>query len=395
MSPILTENIQRQITKEAKLHQYADESVAGLAPKSGLSKSKHELIYFLPDTQIPSHSNPSTNRTYNSDHLLFATGATITKANMCQNTVQDLDSLLPDTQIGVLESNFVPTSNALSLDHSLPDTQRNSLSEVLQADNATLGDNILLPYAQRNFSLKDPASSGLPSTPLFLLEDDERLPETQGPSASQHLFTYFSSNTSKISAKTELLQSDEKSKKLPLNRISCKERKRLAVSNTRPPSLTKAMRRWIAKTHALLDAFREDDDCWLHPSPPCARPSSAGIPRPCGKITKTFVWQDHIGKHSLRLNYGIASKLANHKMNKQQKDGFINKQWHLSHLCGNWTCLNPAHTTVEPGNINLSRNNCFSHRSGCLHTPPCMKDKKVPLGPDGKLVDHSGSVIID
>jgi hypothetical protein len=82
-------------------------------------------------------------------------------------------------------------------------------------------------------------------------------------------------------------------------------------------------------------------------------------------------------------------------MNKQQKDGFINKQWHLSHLCGNWTCLNPAHTTVEPGNINLSRNNCFSHRSGCLHTPPCMKDKKVPLGPDGKLMDHSGSMRSD
>ena len=79
-------------------------------------------------------------------------------------------------------------------------------------------------------------------------------------------------------------------------------------------------------------------------------------------------------------------------MTKQQKDGFINKQWHLSHLCGNWTCLNPAHTTVEPGNINISRNNCFSHRSGCLHNPPCMKDKKVPLGADGKLVDHTASM---
>lgn len=75
-------------------------------------------------------------------------------------------------------------------------------------------------------------------------------------------------------------------------------------------------------------------------------------------------------------------------MNKQQKDGFINKQWHLSHLCGNWTCLNPAHTTVEPGNVNISRNKCFSHRVGCLHQPPCIKEKKVPLGANGKLIHH-------
>jgi hypothetical protein len=82
-------------------------------------------------------------------------------------------------------------------------------------------------------------------------------------------------------------------------------------------------------------------------------------------------------------------------MNKQQKDGFINKQWHLSHLCGNWTCLNPGHTTVEPGSINIKRNNCFSHRSGCPHDPECKKEKKVPLGPDGKLIDHNASIAND
>jgi hypothetical protein len=79
-------------------------------------------------------------------------------------------------------------------------------------------------------------------------------------------------------------------------------------------------------------------------------------------------------------------------MTKQQKDGFINNQWHLSHLCGNWTCLNPGHTTVEPGSINIKRNNCFSHRSGCPHDPKCIKEKKVPLGPDGKVIDHNASI---
>lgn len=77
---------------------------------------------------------------------------------------------------------------------------------------------------------------------------------------------------------------------------------------------------------------------------------------------------------------------------------FINKKWHLSHLCGNWTCVNPGHTTVEPGNVNISRNNCFSHRGGCLHDPKCMKEKKVNLGangipiyPDCDTVYHAGA----
>ncbi|KAE9372451.1 hypothetical protein N431DRAFT_439565 [Stipitochalara longipes BDJ] len=180
--------------------------------------------------------------------------------------------------------------------------------------------------------------------------------------------------------------------KVPHNKVNCRERKRIIVSSSRPPALTKAMCQWVDKTNYLLDPFREEGECWFHPSPPPAHLSMNGIPRPCGKLQKRFNWNDRHGKHSLVLNFGIACKLVNYKITKQQKDGFINKQWHLSHLCGNWTCLNPAHTTVEPGNVNISRNNCFSHRSGCLHNPPCMKDKKVPLGADGKLVDHTASM---
>jgi hypothetical protein len=67
----------------------------------------------------------------------------------------------------------------------------------------------------------------------------------------------------------------------------------------------------------------------------------------------------------------------------------------LSHLCGNWPCLNPAHATVEPGSVNISRNNCFSHRSGCAHTPQCLKDKKVPLGADGKLLDLTAQTEVE
>ena len=174
--------------------------------------------------------------------------------------------------------------------------------------------------------------------------------------------------------------------KLPGNKLSLKERKRIVISSSRPPALTKAMRLCISRIERLLDPFREDDDCWLHPSPPSPQTTPNGMLRAAGKLQKAFTWNNRNGKHSIVLNYGTLHKLANHKMTKQQKDGIVNKSWHLSHLCGNWTCLNPSHTTIEPGWMNISRNPCFSHRSGCRHHPPCMKDKKVPLGVDGRPI---------
>jgi hypothetical protein len=83
------------------------------------------------------------------------------------------------------------------------------------------------------------------------------------------------------------------------------------------------MCKWVDKTNYLLDPFREDDECWFHPSPPPAQVSTNGIARPCGKLQKRFDWKDRQGKHSLVLNFGIACKLVNYKMTKQQKDGFI------------------------------------------------------------------------
>ncbi|XMA15048.1 hypothetical protein WAI453_007839 [Rhynchosporium graminicola] len=199
------------------------------------------------------------------------------------------------------------------------------------------------------------------------------------------VFTLLESSQSFISTSSDI--------KTPRNIVSCKERKRIAVSYNRPPKITKAMSDWVTSTNWLLDPFREEDDCWFHPSPPSARLSVTGVLRPVGKLQRRFAWKDCGGKHSIALNYGIAVKLINFQMTKQQQDGFINKQWHLSHLCGNWTCLNPVHTTVEPGPVNINRNSCFSHRSGCLHSPKCLKNKKVALGADGKLIDHSNNAV--
>ncbi|CAG8979699.1 hypothetical protein HYALB_00003930, partial [Hymenoscyphus albidus] len=179
----------------------------------------------------------------------------------------------------------------------------------------------------------------------------------------------------------------------PPGRLSCKERKRLVVSlATRPAKLTQDLKAWLRTTNDLLDPFREDDDCWLHPSPPPPRLMNGRLVAR-HIISKRFIFTCpspyapyELQTHSLTIPYGIAHHLVYHSLTLQQQDGWINQNWQNSHLCGNWTCLNPEHLTVESRGINVSRNNCFSHRVGCFHDPSCLKDRKVPLGSDGLVV---------
>jgi hypothetical protein len=160
--------------------------------------------------------------------------------------------------------------------------------------------------------------------------------------------------------------------------LTCAERKRLLVLH-RHASVTSAMQTWVSNTLDRLDPFRSDTDCWMHPVPQ----------RRVDAISRSFSWTDEKGLHAVYLNFGIVHKLLHRTMTKRQRDGFITKGWHRSHRCGNWTCLNPEHTTVEPGVVNISRNFCFSHRSGCNHDPPCLKDKKVALLRNGMTLDSA------
>jgi len=170
--------------------------------------------------------------------------------------------------------------------------------------------------------------------------------------------------------------------------LSCVERKRLVLL-TRPSKLMIAIQAWVTDTLDKLDPFRDDDTCWFHPDAQPTTKAKSGSVRPRGKIEKRFTWKDTRGQHYVTLNFGLAAKIVDRKLSKEQKDGWVRRGWHLSHLCGNWTCVNPRHATVEPGAVNLARNNCFSHRSGCGHEPPCMKEKKVALGLDGRILDAS------
>ncbi|EPE32101.1 His-Me finger endonuclease [Glarea lozoyensis ATCC 20868] len=73
-------------------------------------------------------------------------------------------------------------------------------------------------------------------------------------------------------------------------------------------------------------------------------------------------------------------------MSKRQMDGWVNKKWHASHLCGNWSCVNAKHIYVEEGRVNAGRNACFMHRDECRHDPRCLKELKRELDVFGRVV---------
>lgn len=154
------------------------------------------------------------------------------------------------------------------------------------------------------------------------------------------------------------------------------ERKRFFIDTPTLPMII-AMRKWVADTYALLGVHREEDKCWLHPSPP--PPKSNGRAR--GVISRGFFWADDTGRHCIQVNFGVVALIINHYLTDEQMEGYITKGWHLSHLCGNWTCCNWKHFTVEAGSINIRRNVCFRLPRGCHHSPKCMKDKKRRLLP--------------
>jgi len=158
--------------------------------------------------------------------------------------------------------------------------------------------------------------------------------------------------------------------KTPRNTLSVADRKRFFIE-TPTYTLKCKLEKWMLSVYAELKVSRTSEECWLHPCPP---PPKRGK-RANGTITRRFSWRD--GKsHNLNVNFGIVALMLQGYLTKDQKEGFITKGWHMSHLCGNWTCCNWRHHTVENGITNIKRNACFRHSRGCDHQPPCMKHLK-------------------
>ncbi|MCJ1390992.1 hypothetical protein MMC18_003853 [Xylographa bjoerkii] len=156
--------------------------------------------------------------------------------------------------------------------------------------------------------------------------------------------------------------------KIPRNAISVEDRKRYFIE-TPPAHMVREMKKRVADIYGILDPQRSDGECWLHPKPPL----------PYGSIRYNFHWKDQNSCQALSVNFGVIALLVESSLTEHQQKGYINNAWHLSHLCGNWTCCNWRHFTVEKGSINIQRNACFIHRNGCIHNPPCMKHLKRRL----------------
>ncbi|MCJ1381451.1 hypothetical protein MMC17_004561 [Xylographa soralifera] len=173
--------------------------------------------------------------------------------------------------------------------------------------------------------------------------------------------------------------------KMPKDNLSVKDRKRFFIE-TPTIALAGAMKKWISDTYKILDPQRSDVECWLHPKPPPPRKKTG---RACGSIRYNFRWKDQNSSHSLSVSFGVVALVEESSLTEAQRRGFINEGWHLSHLCGNWTCCNWRHFTIEPGTINVQRNSCFMRRHGCIHNPPCMKHLKRLLAfatsPNGRM----------
>ena len=143
--------------------------------------------------------------------------------------------------------------------------------------------------------------------------------------------------------------------------------------------LKEKMNRYVDNVYKLFDGVCSEDNCWLHPWPP----SNSKNGRPRGNVQCGFVWKESSGRKSLYVNVGIVLLIVNEKITEDQKKGYVNEAWQLSHLCGNWTCCNWRHMTVESQHTNNSRNQCFRNQDLCCHRPPCMKDRKrgLPVTP--------------
>ena len=122
------------------------------------------------------------------------------------------------------------------------------------------------------------------------------------------------------------------------------------------------------------------DVCWMFP----VKPNDSAI----RSITRTLKWHHENGfAVSLCVPLGLILLLFHdpflleqERLTLEQKMGWACSRWELSHLCGNWTCINPFHLTLESKHINLERNRCFrSSKNLCQHAPQCLKSLKNPV----------------
>lgn len=154
--------------------------------------------------------------------------------------------------------------------------------------------------------------------------------------------------------------------------LNLEERKRLFYyTHWRQRRL--ALEHLLERYHADLQGSRSQSNCWLYKGPLLPKP-------PIHTIRRGVVFKHNGRVQKLDINIVIISMLLEGLLTNEHKEGIIHNGWQASHLCGNWTCLNPRHIYPELGSINRSRNSCYRDKEGpCIHQPPCMKSFNVDV----------------
>lgn len=151
--------------------------------------------------------------------------------------------------------------------------------------------------------------------------------------------------------------------------LSIRDRKHFFIHSP-TEKMRQIMQKHVSENNEAFGGNLPANECWLHPWPPECRM------QPTGSMKRDFYWSDSTGSHKLVVNYGVVALMVENGLSETQKDGYINKSWQLSHLCGNWICCNPKHFTMESGRSNITRKKCFRSQNDCHHTPQCKKHLK-------------------
>lgn len=152
--------------------------------------------------------------------------------------------------------------------------------------------------------------------------------------------------------------------------MSTTDRKRAFVYDP-TLELVLSMEQYIEKTYSMFHTDLDEDDCWLHPSPPSPHQNRGNE----GYIQHQFRWTDGDIDYVLNVNFGIVLLLVQNRLTDEQKQGYVTQGWRVNRICGNWTCCNWHHFAMETMEMLASRRRCFGSSDPCRHSPPCLRDK--------------------
>lgn len=174
-----------------------------------------------------------------------------------------------DSQLSETQRNEFSTTSTNDFTHDiqdlqLPDTQSNTrqfrlplLSPAILTrpafQNTPFGDaDLLLPDSQRNNDVSETNTLAANSSSRVNYSAKD-LTDTQFSAADAEVRSL--ADIRFLKAGTDLKCCQTSPAKEPFNKMTCRERKRIVVSNIRPPALTKAMCQWVDNTNYLLDPF--------------------------------------------------------------------------------------------------------------------------------------------